>query len=166
VLLWIAPLVQRWLRDGSVRHLAVTAFAAQVLVANVAVAGALAYVLLDTRRVAAALPTLCRAVPPAPVTTPSESPGIVRACGGRPALHPFIVASLTARGLWDERPFVADLRAGRYPALLLPFDPAAGVYGVQSTRWSPAVIAAMAGGYEPRERAAGWWVLVPRVGAP
>lgn len=168
VLLWIGAMAQDWIaaRPGHAgwRQRAVMgALAAQIVAANVVVAGILAYDLVTTERLARAFPVLCPHIPRAPVLTPTESSGLVRACGGRPALDPFIIANLTARGLWNEAPLVRDLEAGRFPALVLPFDPRQGPNGVQQARqrWTPSVIAAMATRYTPVTEAAGWWVLVP-----
>jgi hypothetical protein len=140
-----------------------TALTAQIVIANVVVAGVLVYDLRTTQDVAVVLPVLCPHIPHAPILTPTESLGLVRACGGRPALDPFIIANLTARGLWDETPFVHALEAGRYPVLVLPFDPRVGPNGLQQARerWTPQVVAAMAKRYRPLVQAGGWWVLVP-----
>jgi hypothetical protein len=168
ILLWIGALAQAWAKaapahEGWRQRATMTALTAQIVIANVVVAGVLVYDLRTTQDVAVVLPVLCPHIPHAPILTPTESLGLVRACGGRPALDPFIIANLTARGLWDETPFVHALEAGRYPVLVLPFDPRVGPNGLQQARerWTPQVVAAMAKRYRPLVQAGGWWVLVP-----
>jgi hypothetical protein len=166
VMLWIGVLVSDWLagNEPSSRRLAsvaTVALMAQIVVADLVVASVLAYDLATTKHTADAMPSLCRYVPVAPALTPSESPGLVRACGGRPALDPFIIANLTTRGLWNETPFIRDLSAGRYPAIIVPFDPRAEVDGAQRERWTPGVLAAMARSYQTTVQIGGWRVLSP-----
>ncbi len=163
VMLWVGPAVQRWLAERGVperrrwRWAVGAAFAVQVLFADVIVGGILGYDLRVAQAGAATLATMCAAVPPAPELTVSESPGLVRACGGLPALHPFIISNLTARGLWNETTFVQDLTNARYATVVLPFDPAFEARGVHAERWTPAMIAAIRQGYQG-STIGSWWV--------
>lgn len=58
---------------------------------------------------------------------------------------PFMMAQAARTGLWDERRFVADLEAQRFPLVLLEYD----ITDVgRSPRWSPAALAALRANYE------------------
>lgn len=165
VMLSVGPAIEEWLaRPASEtargRRRAIGAlFAAQVVIADVVVAGVLAYDLHTAEQTAQSLATVCRAVPAAPALTVAESPGLVRACGGQPALHPFIMTNLAARGLWNPASFSGDLRAQRFAAVVLPFDPATpqGATGVHAERWTPAILAGIRAGYRGT-MSGGWWV--------
>ncbi len=164
VLLSLAPPIQRLMANGTLTHggrprLWMSAFVAYLVVTDVVVAGVLAYDLRNGHETAGALGTLCSSLPAAPALTITESPGAARACGARAALQPFIIANLTRRGLWDEGPFLRDIANGRYPALLLPFDPTVAPTGVHADRWSPRVLDAMGKNYRPVREVNGWRLL-------
>lgn len=90
---------------------------------------------------------ICAALPPPPAAVLAEQIGLLRYCGHAAVMHPFLVTNLAARGLWDETPVVRNLHEGRYPVLLLTFDPVQGAPDVSNERWSPAMLTAMATAY-------------------
>ena len=166
VMLWVGAALQDWTANDTATprrfaRVATVALAAQIVVADLAVAAILGYDVRAARQTTDLLPSLCPLVPAAPALTPSESPGLIRACGGRPALDPFIIADMTRRRLWDETPFVRDLDAGRYPVVIIPFDPRDGAHGVQSERWTNGVVDALSRSYATTSRIGGWRVLTP-----
>ena len=170
VLLWVGVALQGWLAESGAggaanetrwRRFVPLALVAQLAIADVATAGRLVEHWRETRSWSVSLPLLCPAMPMSPVLTVAEYPGLVRACGGRPAVHPFIMASLASRKLWDETIFVSDLARGSYAAVVLPFDPADGASGAHAERWTPAMISAMATAYRG-VWVDHWWVGRPR----
>lgn len=165
VVLWVWPQVRdpallcrsRWWR-GSLCGLLLL----QLVAADVIVTGRIVYSAQRLRRDVAALPALCAALPQAPGPIVTEDVATVRACGREPASYPFIMANLARRGMWDETDFVAALRHGTFPALVLPFAPPAIPRWVQAQRWTDAMRAAMAEGYVLHAQIGRWSLLVPR----
>ncbi len=178
VILWVAPLLVAagegpappvsTGRRGSRfypawwRRLVVVQFVGAALVVD----GVLAWNLATTMRTAGALPVLCPHVAPAPDLTVSGSPGLVRACGGRPALHPFIMASLARQGLWDPSQLEGVMAAGALGEVLLPFDPGGALTGAEGDRWTEPFLALFRDRYRTVARAGGWWVLAPVTSLP
>lgn len=167
VLLLFASALQQWMDSPRIRSARLVAAAgALVVVMNLIVDSVMLHNWQSARNTGVAFNTLCALAPQAPLLTPTEHAGAARACGARTALHPFIIANLTERGLWDERIFVEDLISGRYPALILPFNPSVRVTGAHRERWSPSVLAAMREAYHPLQVERGWWLMVPVVRTP
>lgn len=131
--------------------------ALQVAAADAGAGAALGMNVARLRDVERELPALCQALGQAP-TVLSEEVGVARACGRRVAAHPFIMASLAERGLWDPTPLEADFRGGRVPAALLPFDPREPVTGAHAQRWPPAQLRAFADAPSVEPAGAGFWV--------
>jgi hypothetical protein len=131
--------------------------AVQVVAADAGVGAALGVNVARLREVDRELPALCTALGDAP-TVLSEEVGVARACGRRVAAHPFIMASLAERGLWDPAPLEADIRSGRVPDALLPFDPRGPVGGAHAQRWPPALLRAFADAPSVEPAGAGFWV--------
>ena len=75
--------------------------------------------------------------------------------GREVAYQPFEMKQLAEAGLWDERPFVEELRRRRFALILRDIH-------YQSARWTPAQLAAMDESYEEVGRAAGSAILEPR----
>lgn len=172
VMLSVGPALETWIAQPASaiapnrRRVIGALFGAQVVIADIVVAGVLAYDLHTAERTAQSLATVCPAIPAAPALTVSESPGLVRACGGQPALHPFIMTTLAGRDLWNETPMVTALRARRFGAVVLPFDPvSSGPAGVHAERWTPAMLAAIRTSYRGTVLA-GWWVASPSRSMP
>lgn len=167
VLLLVAPVLQQF-SDAfqPVRKQVIAGIVALMFVLNAGVAGLLSYNWQSARSTQLAFQNLCAFAARAPLLTPTENPGAARACGARSALHPFIIANLTARGMWDERAFVNDLMNGRYAAIIVPFNPGLRIGAVQRERWSPAVLNAMREAYHPLQMDRGWWLLAPVNGTP
>ncbi len=114
--------------------------AAQIVAADVGAVSAAAYSLLATRRVSEILSVACDQFPASgPVLT--EAAGLARACHRASAIHPFIMTSLAARGLWNAEPFEAAVRSGTYGSAILPFDPRA-LTRVTRERWTPGLLIA------------------------
>jgi hypothetical protein len=154
VLVSLAPAAERFL--VAPRLPVAVAIVAQLVGADLYVGLRLAYHVRRARAEAEAAAAFCPSLPtgrPVPV----EEVAMARACGRVPALHPFILADLARRGLWDQRPFVADLERGAYPVAILPFDP--GGDDVHDTRWSPAMVAAFASRYREVARSGEWRLL-------
>jgi hypothetical protein len=107
----------------------------------------------------ALLPKACASLTGVNQPVPIEEPGVARACGHRPALHPFIMANLSKRGLWDESPFLQQLSNGTYPIAILPFDPQKGATGVHAERWTPGMIEAFANHYQVLSVEQEWRIL-------
>ncbi|MCC6628248.1 MAG: DUF2029 domain-containing protein, partial [Chloroflexi bacterium] len=66
---------------------------------------------------------------------------------GKPVEYddPFMMTQAARSGLWDERRFIADLEAQRFPLIVLEYD----ITDVaRSPRWSPAALAALRANYE------------------
>ena len=75
---------------------------------------------------------------------------------GRPvAYQPFEMKQVAQAGLWDERPFVEELRQRRFALILRDIQ-------AKSVRWTPAQLAAMEANYQEVGRAAGSAILEPR----
>jgi hypothetical protein len=111
---------------------------------------------LKTRRSMVLLDRLRRAV--------AESQGPVLAdeymalitLEGKPvAYQPFEMKQLAQAGLWDESPFVEELRRRRFALILRDIQS-------KSVRWTPAQLAAMDESYEEVGRTAGSAILAPR----
>jgi hypothetical protein len=158
-MLWIGPSLQEFSQTPRRR-----AWIAAALVAQLAASDAIAATkLLDQvnrlRRTERVLPELCAALPVAP-PTPIESPGIARACGRTPALHPFIMTNLARRGLWDDHAFVRDIARGAFPVVVLPFDFSDGTFH-RAERWTPAMLLAVRDHYRLAERHGAWRVFRP-----
>jgi hypothetical protein len=156
VLLWVIPLLDRMPSPRLSR-----AFALQMVGASVVVGGILGYDLQQAHLTEEALPALCEVVRTGPGYTVSGSPGLVRACGGRPALHPFITASLARQGLWDAAPFEAALAVHEFGPVLLSFDPKDEVGGVNRERWTEETLRIFRDRYSEAGRWGDWRVLVP-----
>lgn len=110
------------------------------------------------------LPALCSSLPSSRGMIPTENPSLVRFCGHEPAGHPFIMANLSWRGLWNQRPFLQDLASGRYPLLVLPFDLEKGLEGVHQERWTTQMIAVFQECYTLKSRLGNWRVYSHRLG--
>ena len=160
-LLWIGPWLGAWLVAPSRRAVPLfvsLALVAQIVGASIGAAVALFINVAALSETRASLPALCEAMPPDQEIVPIESLGLARACGRRPAIHPFIISNLAVRGLWDENPFAAELATGVYPVVVLPFDPA-DMSPDKTDRWTPAMLGAIAANYAVVERVAGWNIL-------
>jgi hypothetical protein len=138
------------------------ALTAALLVANVGVAAMLGHLARNGMRDGLALRDICPMLPVAPELILTESAGAARACGASPATHPFIMADLSRRGLWDERPLLQAIRQGRYPVVLLPFDPSLPLAGVHRDRWTEEVVAAIHSGYAIAAVSGEWRLLQHR----
>ena len=113
----------------------------QIVGAALGAAGALAANITRLARTEAELPALCARLNREPRMIAEEA-GLARACG-RPALiHPFIMTSLAAQGLWDPAPFERGLSEGGYPVVVLPFDPRGQVAGAHAQRWTKGELTA------------------------
>lgn len=103
------------------------------------------------------LPLVCASFPPdGPVL--AEEAGLARACGRVPVMHPFIMASLASRGLWDAAPFHASLRAGAYPAVVVPFDPRSPDEADRE-RWTGSALAAFREAPSVSPGPGGVWII-------
>lgn len=162
-LLWIGPWVAGYLRGPTPEPgrpgWALPVLALQAVGGALGVAAILGYHLATVRNTAALLPDLCAEVAPASALTPASSPGLVRACGGRPALHPFIMSSLARQGLWDPSPLVEELRVGRYSKVILSFDPSHELGGVDAERWDTRFIESIRSAYVVKRMIGPWRVL-------
>jgi hypothetical protein len=138
--------------------------ALQVVAADVGAGAALAVNLVRLRAVERDMPAVCAALggstapaPTAPLVL-AEDVGVARACGRRVAAHPFIMASLAQRGLWDPAPLDAAVRSGGIPVALLPFDPREPARGAHAERWPPALLRMFAQAPSVERVGAGSWV--------
>lgn len=96
-------------------------------------------------------------LPPGPMLV--EEAGLARACGRRPLLHPFIMASLAARGLWSPTELEKSVADGDYPVAVIGFDPREPVTGAQADRWTPGMVEAFRSARSVERLGAGWWLL-------
>lgn len=179
VLLWVVPFLAR--PPGPIlRRL----LALQVLVGSGVVGGILGYNLMVARNTAGALPAICEALAradsirehPGPAAKGgwrtgepeaqegylvSGSPGLARACGRKPALHPFITASLARQGLWNPASFENTLAEGGFGRILLSFQPGGAMRVVDRERWTRETLSILRERYEVVGSWAGWHVLAP-----
>ena len=88
-----------------------------------------------------------------------EEAGIARACGSQPLLHPFIMTSLSRRGLWDARPFETALSAGTLGTAVIPFDPRLPVTGVHLERWTKPALEAFKNAPKQTAYPGGIWAV-------
>ncbi len=155
-LIWVGP----WLMRETAKTWVTILLGVQLITGDLAVAGLIRHHVHDLDATRVVLPSICQGIAGAQELIPSESAGIVRACGQRPALHPFIMTSLARRQLWDQRPFLDSLEQALYPRLLLPFDPALGPEGVNAERWTDEMIAVMRKSYRVSGQYHGWYVMI------
>jgi hypothetical protein len=107
------------------------------------------------------LSSLCEALPQEGMLIPSENPGIIRYCGDVPALHPFIMANLAKRGLWNEQNFIDKVQSGEYSIILLPFSIHEGPKGYQRERWTPQTLKSILANYSQEKQMGPWYLLRP-----
>jgi len=132
--------------------------ALQIAGGDAGVGAALTLNVAEMRAVERQLPELCATLGDGPFVL-VEDVGLAWACGRTALLHPFVMTSLAARGLWDPEPFAAALRRGDVAAALLPFDPRAAAQGGRGgERWPPSVIAALADAPVVERVPPGLWV--------
>ena len=128
----------------------------QLVAANLLVAAVLATnVSLVTER-SATLDDVCAAFPDDSPAL-AEDAGLARACGRTAAVHPFIMTSLSRRGLWDSRAFEARIRSGAYRSVVLGFDPGTAPSGAQADRWTAGMVAAFGTASRVEALPGGWW---------
>jgi hypothetical protein len=132
--------------------------AAQIVGADVGAGAALSANLARLREVDRELPALCARLGEAR-TILAEDVGIARACGRGVVLHPFIMTSLAAQGLWDPAPLEAAVLRGEIPVALLPFDPREPATGAHAERWPPALLRAFADARSVEAAGTGFWVV-------
>ncbi len=102
---------------------------------------------------------ICKNLPGSSSLISSEDPGIVRQCGHIPTHHPFIMANLAERRLWNPDLLVREYSAGKFPAILLPFDPWETLQGVHQERWTQSMIEAIRQNYQVVRRFGDWRLL-------
>lgn len=108
---------------------------------------------------ARALPTLCASFDAGQDPVLAEEAGLARACGRQPLLHPFIMASLGGRGIWNGEPFREGVARGDAGPAILPFDPRGPVADAHSQRWTPALLHAFRHAPSVEPAPAGHWVV-------
>lgn len=134
----------------------------QVMLADLVTGGLLLFEGKKLGRKVEQISSVCRYFPDAPIEVPTEAPGVVRHCGGRPALHPFIMTNLNHRGLWDESDFIKKIKKQDYPLMVLPFDPKQGLFGYHAERWTPQAVQAMARHYHIKANLGDFKILKPQ----
>lgn len=128
----------------------------QLLAANLLVAVVLASNVSRVTERSATLDDVCAGFPEgAPALV--EDAGLARACGRTAALHPFIMTSLSRRGLWDSRAFEERIRSGTFRSAVLGFDPRTAPAGAQVDRWTDGMVAAFGTASEVEALPGGWW---------
>ena len=168
-LLWIGPWLSTWIQKPSHalsgHHFWTFLLLLQIIVADFVVAGILFHHGQKIRTTTLLLPQICERIPKGAII-PIEDTGLARACHARPALHPFIMTSLSKQGLWDERPFLEGLRNGRYPFVVLPFDPHGQFSKTHQERWTPSMLKTFRESYRKTENFGNWVLLEYQPPAP
>ena len=113
----------------------------QVIGANIAV-GTVAWINLSrVSDITEDLASICSEFPrPGPVL--AEEASIAQACGHSALIHPFIMTSLSRRGLWDASDFETVVASGEIGTAVISFDPRQPVTGVHLDRWTLPVLSA------------------------
>ena len=113
----------------------------QVIGANIAV-GTVAWINLSrVSDITEDLASICSEFPrPGPVL--AEEASIAQACGHSALIHPFIMTSLSRRGLWDASDFETAVASGEIGTAVISFDPRQPVTGVHLDRWTLPVLSA------------------------
>ncbi len=93
---------------------------------------------------------------PGPVLA-SEMLSVIVVCGRELLLQPLEYTLLATEGKWDQRPLVADIKAGKFSLILIEKE---------QDRWTPEMWAAIQERYEPETVLAGITVYRPRGPSP
>ena len=114
----------------------------QVIAADIAV-GTVAWINLSrVSAITGDLASICSEFPRSgPVL--AEEASIARACGRTPLIHPFIMTSLSQRGLWDASDFETAVASGKIGTAVIGFDPRKPVTGAHADRWTLPVLYAL-----------------------
>ena len=113
----------------------------QVIGADIAV-GTVAWINLSrVSDITEDLASICSEFPRSgPVLT--EEASIAQACGHSALIHPFIMTSLSQRGLWDASDFETAVASGEISTAVIGFDPRQPVTGAHLDRWTLPVLSA------------------------
>ncbi len=113
----------------------------QVIGADIAV-GTVAWINLSrVSDITGDLASICSEFPsPGPVL--AEEASIAHACGHSALIHPFIMTSLSRRGLWDASDFETAVASGEIGTAVISFDPRQPVTGTHLDRWTLPVLRA------------------------
>ena len=113
----------------------------QVIGADIAV-GTVAWINLSRiSDITEDLASICSEFPRSgPVLT--EEASIAQACGHSALIHPFIMTSLSQRGLWDASDFETAVASGEISTAVIGFDPRQPVTGAHLDRWTLPVLRA------------------------
>ena len=138
----------------------------QIGAATLGFSGLLIYHALDLQQLKFKLPLLCDKIASSKTPIPSDSPGLVRACGQIPALHPFIMNNLSKRALWNEQNFLQELRDKKFSFILLPFDPNTALKEKPNARWSVGFFENMGQNYKEKDEILDWKIFEPKAPIP
>ena len=113
----------------------------QVIGADIAV-GTVAWINLSrVSDITEDLSSICSEFP-RPGSVLTEEASIAQACGHSALIHPFIMTSLSRRGLWDASDFETAVASGEIGTAVISFDPRQPVTGAHLDRWTLRVLRA------------------------
>ncbi len=91
-----------------------------------------------------------------------EYAGLVTLQGWPLHIQPFEMTQLAKAGLWDQTPFVEEIRDGAFDMILIHYFPD---YDVYKERWTPEMLAAIKRAYNPERMYANTRLYLPRAGS-
>ncbi len=91
-----------------------------------------------------------------------EYVGLVTLQGWPLYIQPFEMTQLAQAGLWDQTPFVEEIRDGAFDMILIHYFPD---YDVYKERWTPEMLAAIKRAYKPERMYADTRLYLPRAGS-
>lgn len=104
---------------------------------------------------------LLEAVRQAPGPVVSEDMSYVVLAGKPLAFQPFELTQASADGHWDANLFIDRVRRGEYAMIILPVNVSDARAGLDLSRWSRAMYAAVKDAYVPVSRLEGQWLYMP-----
>jgi hypothetical protein len=91
-----------------------------------------------------------------------EYAGLVTLQGWPLYIQPFEMTQLAQAGLWDQTPFVEEIRDGAFDMILIHYFPN---YDVYKERWTPEMLTAIDRAYNPGRMYADTRLYLPRAGS-
>ena len=160
-LLWSAPTLLDLISRPKAKFWKFLLFL-QIFLAGLGFPGLVIYDALELQKLKSKLPLICHEISSSTVPIPSDSPGLIRACGKIPALHPFIMDNLAQKNLWNKIPFVQKIEEKDFPYLVLSFNPQDYMKIKKNERWDITEIESILKNYGIKNEILEWRIFEPR----